>query len=249
MQGGEAAPRCKRARRSTGQRRATSARPRRCVAPAIWSGPRRASIAICRRPRLVAPRSIPHRRAAACRARPTGANVSSGLLSGRGDDSPAPANISRSSRRGLARARHRAQGDRVSRSSGVVNSVIDFGVFSFCYYYLGLPIIVANTIAWVVAVSGSYVMNSTITFAAESGRRLRLKGYLGFALSQISGLLRQHWNRVVPGRAPSHSGLGREGGRDRGQLRRQFFSLAFSGIPRAATPECRLTTGRRFHAV
>ncbi|HSJ39563.1 MAG TPA: GtrA family protein, partial [Xanthobacteraceae bacterium] len=42
---------------------------------------------------------------------------------------------------------------------GVVNSVIDFGVFSFCYYYLGLPIIVANTIAWVVAVSGSYVMN------------------------------------------------------------------------------------------
>src|SRR4029078_8807538 len=70
---------------------------------------------------------------------------------------------------------------------GVVNSVIDFGVFSFCYYYLGLPIVVANTIAWVVAVSGSYVMNSTITFAAESGRRLNLRGYLGFALSQIMG--------------------------------------------------------------
>ena len=70
---------------------------------------------------------------------------------------------------------------------GVVNSVIDFGVFSFCYYYLGLPIVVANTIAWVVAVTGSYVMNSTITFAAESGRRLHLKGYLAFALSQIMG--------------------------------------------------------------
>jgi putative flippase GtrA len=70
---------------------------------------------------------------------------------------------------------------------GVVNSVVDFGVFSFCYYYLGLSIVVANTIAWVVAVSGSYVMNSTITFAAESGRRLHLKGYLGFALSQIMG--------------------------------------------------------------
>ena len=50
-----------------------------------------------------------------------------------------------------------------------------------------LPIVVANTVAWVVAVSGSYVMNSTITFAAESGRRLHLKGYLGFALSQIMG--------------------------------------------------------------
>ena len=75
---------------------------------------------------------------------------------------------------------------------GVVNSVIDFGVFSFCYYYLGLSIVVANTIAWVVAVSCSYVMNSTITFAAESGRRLHLKGYLGFALTllglQLGGL-------------------------------------------------------------
>jgi putative flippase GtrA len=70
---------------------------------------------------------------------------------------------------------------------GVVNSVIDFGVFSFCYYYLNLPIVVANTIAWVIAVSGSYVMNSTITFAAESGRRLHIRGYFGFALSQIMG--------------------------------------------------------------
>ena len=70
---------------------------------------------------------------------------------------------------------------------GVVNSVIDFGVFSFCYYYLSLPILVANTIAWAIAVTGSYVMNSTITFAAESGRRLHLRGYVGFALSQIMG--------------------------------------------------------------
>jgi putative flippase GtrA len=70
---------------------------------------------------------------------------------------------------------------------GVVNSVIDFGVFSFSYYYLALPIVVANTIAWAVAVTGSYVMKSTIRFAAESGRRLHLRGYLGFALSQIMG--------------------------------------------------------------
>jgi putative flippase GtrA len=70
---------------------------------------------------------------------------------------------------------------------GVVNSVIDFGVFSFAYYYLLLPIIVANTLAWVVAVTGSYVMNSTITFAAESGRRLALKHYFAFALSQVAG--------------------------------------------------------------
>ena len=48
---------------------------------------------------------------------------------------------------------------------GVVNSAVDFGVFSFAYYYLGLPIIAANVASWAVAVSGSYVMNSMTTFA------------------------------------------------------------------------------------
>jgi putative flippase GtrA len=72
---------------------------------------------------------------------------------------------------------------------GLVNSAFDFGVFSFAYYYLDLPIIVANTTAWIFAVSGSYVMNSTITFAAESGRRLAFDRYFGFALSQVAGFL------------------------------------------------------------
>ena len=72
---------------------------------------------------------------------------------------------------------------------GVVNSVIDFGVFSLGYYYLHLPVIGANTLAWVVAVSGSYVLNSTITFAHESGRKLSLRNYFNFALSQVAGFL------------------------------------------------------------
>ncbi len=70
---------------------------------------------------------------------------------------------------------------------GVVNSAIDFGVFSLGYYYLKLPVIGANTLAWVVAVSGSYVLNSTITFAHESGRKLTLRNYVNFALSQVAG--------------------------------------------------------------
>jgi putative flippase GtrA len=72
---------------------------------------------------------------------------------------------------------------------GLINSAVDFAVFSFAYYYLGLPILVANTMAWIVAVTGSYVMNSTITFAAESGRSLAIRRYLGFALSQFTGFL------------------------------------------------------------
>jgi putative flippase GtrA len=72
---------------------------------------------------------------------------------------------------------------------GVVNSAVDFAVFSFAYYYLGLSIVIANTLAWVIAVSGSYVLNSTITFAHESGRKLSPKSYFGFALSQVVGFL------------------------------------------------------------
>ena len=72
---------------------------------------------------------------------------------------------------------------------GLVNSVVDFSVFSFGYYYLVLPIVVANAMAWVIAVTGSYILNSTITFAHESGRKLSPKGYVSFALSQVAGFI------------------------------------------------------------
>ena len=72
---------------------------------------------------------------------------------------------------------------------GLVNSTVDFAVFSAAYYLLGLPIIAANVISWSVAVTGSYVMNSMTTFAHESGRKLSAKAYVGFALSQVAGLI------------------------------------------------------------
>jgi putative flippase GtrA len=72
---------------------------------------------------------------------------------------------------------------------GLVNLVVDFGVFSFAYFYLALPSLVANIIAWCVAVSGSYIMNSLTTFAAESGRQLRMNDYGNFVISQIGGLI------------------------------------------------------------
>jgi putative flippase GtrA len=50
-------------------------------------------------------------------------------------------------------------------------------------------LVVANLISWSIAVTGSYVMNSSITFAAESGRQLRLRAYLNFVASGIAGLL------------------------------------------------------------
>jgi putative flippase GtrA len=72
---------------------------------------------------------------------------------------------------------------------GVVNLAIDFAIFSLGYFYFGLPIIAANVIAWIVAVTNSYVLNSLITFAAESGGKLRVRDYFAFCLSQAGGLV------------------------------------------------------------
>jgi putative flippase GtrA len=72
---------------------------------------------------------------------------------------------------------------------GALNSAIDFSIFALAYYYFGASIIVAQIAAWIVAVTGSYVMNSMITFAAESGQRLSMKSYFTFALAQVAGFL------------------------------------------------------------
>ena len=72
---------------------------------------------------------------------------------------------------------------------GVVNTFIDLGIFLAAYNLLNLPLIPANVLAWLVAVSGSYVMNSFITFAAESGRQLRWRSYGAFVASGVAGVI------------------------------------------------------------
>jgi putative flippase GtrA len=95
---------------------------------------------------------------------------------------------------------------------GLLNTAVDYGVFlgaraaymqapaALAFFawlagvcHCGAPetvlLIAANVTSWLVAVSGSYVLNSTITFAAESGRRLRWRDYAVFVVSGIAGLL------------------------------------------------------------
>src|SRR5215467_4197925 len=95
---------------------------------------------------------------------------------------------------------------------GVINVVVDATVFFLSYAYLRsheamlnsldalaqscactsrdtLVLITSNITSWVVAVSGSYAMNSFITFAAESGRRLRWRDYGTFVASGILGVI------------------------------------------------------------
>lgn len=72
---------------------------------------------------------------------------------------------------------------------GVVNTAVDLAVFLAAYHLLELALIPANLLAWLVAVSCSYVLNSTITFAAESGRQLRWRDYGTFAASGVVGVI------------------------------------------------------------
>ncbi len=94
---------------------------------------------------------------------------------------------------------------------GVLNALVDLGVFLLTLRHVvplasvssgvdalsrmtgfaegDIALVIANGAAWLVAVTGSYVMNSYVTFAAESGRKLTWRAYLAFAASGVLGWL------------------------------------------------------------
>jgi len=103
---------------------------------------------------------------------------------------------------------------------GVVNTAVDAVVFFLAYRLLmssslaagaaawviglchcGTPetaiLVAANTFSWFIAVSGSYVMNSFTTFAAESGRKLRIGSYGMFLASGMVGYVANTTTLVV----------------------------------------------------
>jgi putative flippase GtrA len=103
---------------------------------------------------------------------------------------------------------------------GVINAAVDYGVFFLALTVLTSSnesvelatavaqacncltpdkwiLIPANLIAWFVAVSGSYVMNSYTTFAIESGRKLRWRDYGKFAASGVAGVIANTTTVVV----------------------------------------------------
>jgi putative flippase GtrA len=103
---------------------------------------------------------------------------------------------------------------------GVINAAVDYGVFFLTLGILNTwpsvvelaskltvacgclnaetwMIIPANVVAWFVAVSGSYVMNSYTTFARESGRKLRWRDYGTFVVSGIAGVIANTTTVVV----------------------------------------------------
>jgi putative flippase GtrA len=72
---------------------------------------------------------------------------------------------------------------------GAVNTVVDASIFFLAYFFLTSSLIVANVMSWTVGITCSYVLNSLITFAAESGRQLGLRSYGTFVASGVAGVV------------------------------------------------------------
>ena len=70
---------------------------------------------------------------------------------------------------------------------GIVNTLIDANVFAIAYGIVGIPLIPANGLAWLVAVSFSYAANAMTTFGPESGQMLTIRDYLRFVMSGVVG--------------------------------------------------------------
>ena len=80
---------------------------------------------------------------------------------------------------------------------GIVNTAVDAGIFFLALATLTSSLIAANVLAWLIAASGSYVMNSFITFARESGRKLRWRDYGAFVASGIVGMIANTTTLVI----------------------------------------------------
>jgi putative flippase GtrA len=61
-------------------------------------------------------------------------------------------------------------------------------VFTIALQIIHLPLVASNVVAWAVAVTGSYAMNTKITFGKETGGALSVGHYLRFAASGILGV-------------------------------------------------------------
>jgi putative flippase GtrA len=72
---------------------------------------------------------------------------------------------------------------------GVLNVAVDVTVFSIAYKLFDLPLVVSNIISWSVAVSGSYAMNTKVTFGLETSGAFSWKQYIRFAASGALGVV------------------------------------------------------------
>jgi putative flippase GtrA len=71
-------------------------------------------------------------------------------------------------------------------SVGAINTLIDFASFLLLYDVVGLGVVPSNVAAFAIAVTNSYVLNRTLTFAdRSSGARLHSTGAKFVAIALV----------------------------------------------------------------
>lgn len=71
---------------------------------------------------------------------------------------------------------------------GVVNTGVDLGIFSVLFFIIGMPLLVANTIGYLVSVTGSFFLNKHWTFAETKNEGRTRHQYLTFIGLGLGGL-------------------------------------------------------------
>ncbi|MDZ7752542.1 MAG: GtrA family protein [Gammaproteobacteria bacterium] len=72
---------------------------------------------------------------------------------------------------------------------GAVNTAIDIAVFAVLYRLLETHVLVANTLAFSVAVTNSYVMNRLWTFSSSVASHPERKAFLFYVAISLGGLV------------------------------------------------------------
>jgi putative flippase GtrA len=83
---------------------------------------------------------------------------------------------------------------------GLINTAVDAAIFFLLLGFVTSSLVIANVTAWFIANTGSYVMNSLTTFAAETGGKLSLRYYAGFVGSGIVAVIASTITVVVAAR-------------------------------------------------
>lgn len=94
----------------------------------------------------------------------------------------------------LTEARKLASFGAIGALNGVVNYLVTVGLVGLAFPALGVmagdgSLGLAKGLGWLVAVSNSYVLNSLLTFAEESERRLSIGKWLKFMAFGTAGLV------------------------------------------------------------
>ena len=73
---------------------------------------------------------------------------------------------------------------------GVITTVVDFAAFGVLYYYFGLGEVLANTLAWFLAVVTAFITNKVIVFKSKDFEfKVIIKEIVTFFLSRVATLV------------------------------------------------------------